>query len=77
VPDPLHFLTAHLPSVRIAPRTRSVNEILQLPDVSTLSPADGATVTSETPDFSWDQVTYPGTIIYCRLEINDEQNKPV
>ena len=47
------------------------------PDVSTLSPADATTVTSETPNFSWDQVTYPGTIIAYRLDTTDEQNKPI
>jgi uncharacterized protein (UPF0333 family) len=56
---------------------QSENKVLPIPDVNTFSPADGATVASETPTFSWSAVTYSGTTIYYRLEINDDQGNRV
>ena len=46
---------------------------LPIPDTGTFSPASGATITSQTPIFSWDPVDYqsdPDIAIYYRLTIN-------
>jgi hypothetical protein len=64
-------------STGTATDTQSVNKVIPIPDVNSFSPADGATVGSETPTFSWGEVTLPGTTIYYRLEINDDQDNRV
>jgi len=64
-------------SIGTATDTQSENIVIPIPDVNSFSPADGATVGSETPTFSWGEVTYPGTTIYYRLEINDDQDNRV
>jgi len=69
-----HFTVWGDSSTGTATDTQSVNKVLPIPDVNSFSPADGATVASETPTFSWGQVTYPATTIYYQLEIADDQN---
>jgi len=45
---------------------------LPKPDISTFSPANGSTVNSKTPSFTWDAVDYGEDIaLYYRLEIRD------
>jgi len=49
-----------------------INRTLPIPDETKLSPANGATVSSKTPTFSWDPIEYTEDIaIYYRLEIWD------
>jgi hypothetical protein len=49
--------------------TQSVLRLLPIADTNTLSPANGETLTSKTPTFSWGAVEYPDAPIYYRLEI--------
>jgi hypothetical protein len=53
---------------------------LPIPDTTAFSPADGATVSSQTPTFRWDPVDYqsnPEITIYYRLAINaDDRGQP-
>lgn len=49
---------------------------IPIPKTSTLSPAEGETLTCKSPVFSWDAVTAEPPLYY-RLEINDMQNSRV
>jgi len=49
--------------------TQSVLRSLPIPDTDLLSPANGQTLTSKTPTFSWGAVEYPDAPLYYRLEI--------
>jgi hypothetical protein len=51
--------------------TQDINRDIPVPDSDTLSPAQGAVLTSTTPTFSWGPVEYPGIPLYYRLEILD------
>jgi hypothetical protein len=50
---------------------------IPIPDPGTFSPADGATISSKTPVFSWDPVDLPGVALYYRLTINDDSGNRV
>jgi hypothetical protein len=56
---------------------QTVNRALPLPDTTKLSPAEGATLTSKTPTFSWAPVEYPDCEIYYQLVINDLAGKRI
>ena len=56
---------------------QTVNKAMPLPDTATLSPAAGATLTSQTPTFSWKPVEFPESKIYYRLVINDLTGKRI
>ena len=56
---------------------QSVNRALPIPDIATFSPAEGATLTSRTPTFSWAPVEYPDCEIYYRLVIDDLAGKRI
>jgi hypothetical protein len=56
---------------------QTVNRELPFPDITTFSPAKGATLTSKTPTFSWTPVEYPDCEIYYRLVINDLAGKRI
>jgi hypothetical protein len=56
---------------------QSINRTIPLPDIKSFSPADGQTLTSKTPTFSWAAVEYPDAEIYYRLVINDPTGKRV
>lgn len=49
--------------------TQSVLRSLPIPDNNFLSPADGETLASKTPTFSWGAVEYPDAPVYYRIEI--------
>ena len=51
--------------------TQSINRTIPLPDTGALSPANGATLTSKTPMFSWESVDYSETALYYQLVITD------
>lgn len=48
-----------------------INRTIPLPDPGSFRPADGATVASRTPSFSWDPVGNMGIPLYYRLEIRN------
>jgi hypothetical protein len=54
-----------------------VNRALPFPDMTTFSPAEGATLTSKTPTFSWAPVEYTDCEIYYRLVIDDLTGKRI
>lgn len=56
---------------------QTVNRTLPLPDLTKLSPAEGLTLTSKTPTFSWAPVEYPDCEVYYRLVINDLAGKRI
>ncbi len=56
---------------------QTVNRALPFPDMTTFSPAEGATLTSKTPTFSWAAVEYPAGEIYYRLVIDDSTGKRI
>jgi hypothetical protein len=56
---------------------QTVNRTLPLPDSTKLSPAEGSTLTSKTPTFSWAAVEYPDCEVYYRLVINDLAGKRI
>ncbi len=56
---------------------QTVNRTIPFPDINTFSPAEGKTLTSKTPAFSWAPVEYPDCEIYYRLVINDPAGKRV
>jgi hypothetical protein len=56
---------------------QTVNRALPIPDISTFSPAEGATLISRTPTFSWAPVEYPDGEIYYRLVIDDLAGKRI
>jgi len=56
---------------------QSINRTIPLPDIKSLSPGDGQTLTSKTPTFSWAAVEYPDAEIYYRLVIDDLAGKRV
>ena len=56
---------------------QTTNRVLPLPDITTFSPAEGETLTSKTPTFSWAPVESPAGQIYYRLVINDLAGKRI
>jgi hypothetical protein len=58
---------------------QAVNRAIPLPDITTFSPAAGATLTSKKPTFSWAPVEYqyPDCEIYYRLVIDDLSGKRI
>lgn len=56
---------------------QTTNKVLPLPDITTFSPAEGETLTSKTPTFSWAPVEYPAGQIYYRLVIDDLTGKRI
>jgi len=54
---------------------QGANMTIPVPDASKLFPADGATVTSKTPVFSWPAVDFSETTMYYRMEIRDEHEQ--
>lgn len=56
---------------------QSINRVLPLPDITTFAPAEGETLTSKTPTFSWAPVEYPAGQIYYRLVIDDLTGKRI
>ena len=56
---------------------QTVNRAIPLPDITTFSPGEGATLTSKTPIFSWAPVEYPAGEIYYRLVIDDLTGKRI
>lgn len=50
---------------------QSIVRTIPIPDTSTFSPADGATLTSKTPTFSWHPIDYDEATIFYRLVISD------
>ena len=54
-----------------------INRAIPIPDTSTLSPVNGAILTSKTPVFSWAPVDYNETTLSYRFEINDMSNNRV
>jgi hypothetical protein len=56
---------------------QTVNRTIPFPDINTFSPAEGTTLTSKTPAFSWAPVEYPDCEIYYRLVINDPTGKRI
>jgi len=54
-----------------------VNRMIPIPDPSTFSPAQGETLTSKTPSFSWGAVEYSDIAIYYRLVIDDHSGNRV
>jgi len=51
--------------------TQTGNRTIPVPDTTTFSPAEGKTLTSSTPTFSWAPVDYTETTMYYSLEITD------
>ena len=56
---------------------QAVNRSLPIPDMTTFSPAEGVTLTSKTPTFSWAAAEYPDCEIYYRLVIDDLAGKRI
>jgi hypothetical protein len=59
------------PYVGTATDSQTVIRTISIPDIKAPSPADGATVQSKTPGFSWSAVDSLGIPIYYRLQIRD------
>ena len=56
---------------------QTLNRALPFPDMTTFSPAEGETLTSITPTFSWAPVEYTDCEIYYRLVIDDLTGKRI
>jgi hypothetical protein len=54
-----------------------VNRSLPLPDTAEFKPANGATLSSMTPSFSWDLIEFPGIPLYYSFEIKDDTDTEV
>jgi len=52
--------------------TQNVLRKIPILDPSTLSPAEGETLNSKTPTFSWGGIEYPDKTMYYRFEVRDE-----
>ena len=56
---------------------QTVNRMIPIPDPSTFSPAQGESLSSKAPTFSWGAVEYPDVAIYYRLVIDDHSGNRV
>ncbi|MBU1744486.1 MAG: dockerin type I repeat-containing protein [Proteobacteria bacterium] len=50
---------------------QTVNRAIPFADPTKFSPADGTVISTKTPTFSWQQISYSETTVYYRLEIRD------